>query len=54
MYLWSLLHGHGDVALADRERRADRMHARHERAVAAEHVVHRAAHARHERMLTTT
>ena len=31
MYLCSALHGHGDVALARRERRADRVHAGHER-----------------------
>jgi hypothetical protein len=36
------------VALAFGERRAHRVHARHERAIDAEHVVHRAPHARHE------
>ena len=48
MYLWSLLHGHATSRCADGERRADRMHARHERAVGAEHVEHRAPHARHD------
>ena len=38
MYLSSALHGHGDVLLAVGQRRADRVQARHELAVLAEHV----------------
>ena len=42
------LHGHGTSASPARQRRADRVHAGHEVAVLAQHVEHRAAHARHD------
>ena len=48
MYLCSLLHGHGTSFCPAASGSADRMHAGHELAVAAEHVEHRAAHARHQ------
>ena len=38
MYLFSALHGHGDVLGAVGERRADRVQAGHELAVGAQHV----------------
>ena len=44
----SLLHGHGDVGLAGLERHADRVHARDELAVGAEHVERALAHAGHD------
>ena len=48
MYFSLSLHGQATSFCARRERRADRMHARHERAVLAEPVGDRAAHARHD------
>ena len=48
MYLFSALQGHGDVLLARLERRADRVQARHELAVVAQHVEGAAAHAGHD------
>ena len=54
MYLFSALHGHGTSAWPRLERRADRVHARHELAVGAEHVERGLAHAGHVRMLTAT
>ena len=47
MYLLSALHGHGDVGLAGRERRAHRVQAGHEGAV-AERLQDALAHARHD------
>ena len=37
-----------DIELARHQRRADAVHARHEVAIVAEHLEHRAAHARHD------
>ena len=48
MYLFSALHGHGTSASPSAERRADRVHARHELAVGAEHVEGALAHAGHD------
>ncbi len=48
MYLCSLLHGQATSASPRGERRPDRVHARNERAVAAENVVDVAPHSRHQ------
>ena len=48
MYFWSLLHGHGTSACAGLERHADRVDARHELAVGAEHVERGLTHAGHD------
>ena len=48
MYFWLGIARPRHVARAGRQRRADRMHARHEAAVGAEHLERRETHARHD------
>ena len=48
MYLFSASHGHGTSAWPLAQRHADRVQARHELAVVAEHLERASAHPRHD------